>query len=227
MNGLASGMTLAAQIADRLRDDIICHRIQPGSRITVKEIAEKYNVSSMPVREAMLMLSGEKFLVLNPYRGATVAAVTSELVAQLNDLQCALESLLVELCIRKGYPQEILTQLEAINHEMEQLREDEEGWRENRLRLNVQFHKLEYSPCSDHMAYQQFLNNLNQLAAIRKHYELDSKRVQQTLSEHQLLVEALRNSDIVTAVAVTKLHTLNSKRYALNESFAEAPGEKR
>lgn len=63
-------------MADQLRDDIVSHRIKPGSRITAKEIADKYGVSSMPVREAFSMLCGENLLEMNPYRGATVIAVT-------------------------------------------------------------------------------------------------------------------------------------------------------
>lgn len=43
------GATIANRVADQLRDDIVSHRIKPGSRITAKEIADKYGVSSMPV----------------------------------------------------------------------------------------------------------------------------------------------------------------------------------
>ena len=80
-----AGQTMAAKIAERIRDDIIRRSIPPGSRITVKEIADRYGVSSMPVREAFNMLGGEQLLRLNPYRGATVMAVTSDLMTQLND----------------------------------------------------------------------------------------------------------------------------------------------
>ena len=80
---LISGKTIAVQIAEQLRVDILSRVIEPGSRITVKEIADRYNVSAMPVREAFNMLVGEQLLELNPYRGATVMAVTSELMAQL------------------------------------------------------------------------------------------------------------------------------------------------
>ena len=70
------GKTIAAKVADQIRDDIICRKIEPGSRITVKEIADRYCVSSMPVREAFNMLCGEQLLEMSPYRGATVKAVT-------------------------------------------------------------------------------------------------------------------------------------------------------
>ena len=65
------GATIANRVADQLRDDIVSHRIKPGSRITAKEIADKYGVSSMPVREAFSMLCGENLLEMNPYRVMT------------------------------------------------------------------------------------------------------------------------------------------------------------
>lgn len=221
----AFGATMANRVADQLRDDIVSHRIKPGSRITAKEIADKYGVSSMPVREAFSMLCGENLLEMNPYRGATVIAVTPELVGQLNDLQCALESLLIELSMKKGYPEETLQQLEAINAEMAALTRDD--WKEKRTPLNMKFHMLAYSPCADHMAYQLFARNLKQLAFIRKYHEVDYERVNQSVWEHSELIQAIRNDDVVSAVTIVKLHTLNSKRHALTENFADDTSEQK
>lgn len=210
---LITSKTIAVQIADQIRDEILSRSIKPGSRITVKEIADRYNVSAMPVREAFNMLCGEQFLELNPYKGATVMALTPELMAQLNDMQGALESLLVELCMQKGYPDELLDQLEAINQELANL--DEQGIRERRIELNTQFHSLEYSLCKEHMAYALFQKNLNQLHAIRRYQVMKSDRVKETVEEHRMIIRALKRKDVSSAVALTRMHTRNAKYYAM------------
>lgn len=210
---LITSKTIAVQIADQIRDEILSRSIKPGSRITVKEIADRYNVSAMPVREAFNMLCGEQFLELNPYKGATVMALTPELMAQLNDMQGALESLLVELCMQKGYPDELLDQLEAINQELANL--DEQGIRERRIELNTQFHSLEYSLCKEHMAYALFQKNLNQLHAIRRYQVMKSDRVKETVEEHRMIIRALKRKDVSSAVALTRMHTRNAKYYAV------------
>ena len=217
---LISSKTMAVQITDRIRDDILSRAIAPGSRITVKEIADRYNVSAMPVREAFNMLCGEQFLELNPYKGATVMALTPELMAQLNDMQGALESLLVELCLQKGYPDELLDQLEAINQELANL--DEQGIRERRIELNTQFHSLEYSLCKEHMAYALFQKNLNQLHAIRRYQVMKSDRVKETVEEHRMIIKALRQKDTASAVALVRMHTRNAKHYALTSETYNA-----
>lgn len=210
---LITSKTIAVQIADQIRDEILSRSIKPGSRITVKEIADRYNVSAMPVREAFNMLCGEQLLELNPYKGATVMAVTPELMAQLNDLQGALEGLLVELCLQKGYSDELIAQLEEINEQIDAL--DEEGIRQRRIELNARFHALEYSPCKDHMAYAQFHKNLNQLHAIRRYQVMKSDRVKETVEEHKMIIRALKRKDVSSAVALTRMHTRNAKYYAV------------
>lgn len=210
-NEQIAGKTMAAKIADRIRDDIVRRNIPPGSRITVKEIADRYGVSSMPVREAFNMLGGEQLLRLNPYRGATVMAVTSDLIVQLNDVQSALESLLVELCLQKGYSKDLLDQMESIN---QQIADSGAGERERRIALNTEFHTLEYSPCKNHMAFNLFQRTVKQLYAIHRFYPAEAERVQEMVQEHRQIVQCLRKRDVGSAIAITKLH---SKRQVLSE----------
>ena len=40
--------TVASRVTDKLREDIITHKIEAGSRITIKEIADSYGLFSMP-----------------------------------------------------------------------------------------------------------------------------------------------------------------------------------
>ena len=206
-----AGKTMAAQIADRIRDDIICRNIPPGSRITVKEIADRYGVSSMPVREAFNMLGGEQLLRLNPYRGATVMAVTSDLIMQLNDVQSALEGLLVELCLQKGYAKDLLDEMERVN---QQIAAAGPGERERRIVLNTEFHTLEYSPCKNHMAFNLFQRTVKQLYTIHRFYPAEVERVREMVQEHQQIIDSLRARDVLSAVAITKLH---SKRHVPTE----------
>ena len=147
-----SNKTLATKIADQLRDDIVSQKLAPGSRITVKEIADRYAVSSMPVREAFNALCGEQLLEMNPYRGATVKAVTSNLLAQLYDIASTLEPLLVKLSMEIGYPESVLQELEQINKELASLENNETDLSGRRMALNVRFHEVAYSPCKGHMA---------------------------------------------------------------------------
>jgi DNA-binding FadR family transcriptional regulator len=59
-------------IANQLREAIISGRFKAGERLIEDALAEEHGVSRVPVREALRRLETEGFVVLTPYRSATV-----------------------------------------------------------------------------------------------------------------------------------------------------------
>ena len=49
----------ALQVHESLREDILWLRIEPGSALDEVALAERFEVSRTPIREALLLLSGE------------------------------------------------------------------------------------------------------------------------------------------------------------------------
>ncbi|MEW2412549.1 GntR family transcriptional regulator [Streptomyces sp. NPDC046866] len=68
--------TLRQQIADALRDEVLAGRLPPGTEFTVKQIAEQYEVSATPVREALVDLSAQGLLESVQHRGFRVRVYT-------------------------------------------------------------------------------------------------------------------------------------------------------
>ncbi|MCX5377487.1 GntR family transcriptional regulator [Streptomyces sp. NBC_00091] len=68
--------TLRQQIADALRDEVLAGRLPPGTEFTVKQIAEQYEVSATPVREALVDLSAQGLLESVQHRGFRVRVFT-------------------------------------------------------------------------------------------------------------------------------------------------------
>ena len=63
----------ALQVYDALREDILWLRIKPGSALDEVGLAARFKVSRTPVREALLLLSGEGFVQFLPNRTTIVA----------------------------------------------------------------------------------------------------------------------------------------------------------
>lgn len=68
--------SLREQIADALRDEMLTGRLPANGRFTVKEIAELYEVSATPVREALVDLAAQGLLEVEHHRGFTVRRFT-------------------------------------------------------------------------------------------------------------------------------------------------------
>ena len=62
-----------------------------------------------------------------------------------------------------------------------------------------------------------FQKNLNQLHAIRRYQVMKSDRVKETVEEHRMIINALRQKDVASAITLAKMHTRNAKHYALNQ----------
>jgi DNA-binding GntR family transcriptional regulator len=75
--------SISEQITDRLRQQILAGEFQPGCPLREGEIADRYQVSRHPVRKVLQQLTLEGLLVSKPNCGVSVAAETSEHVAEL------------------------------------------------------------------------------------------------------------------------------------------------
>nr|WSX50672.1 GntR family transcriptional regulator [Streptomyces sp. NBC_00974] len=71
-SGAVTRNTLRQQIADALRDEVLAGRLPAGTEFTVKQIAEQYEVSATPVREALVDLSAQGLLDSVQHRGFRV-----------------------------------------------------------------------------------------------------------------------------------------------------------
>src|SRR5690349_1021261 len=65
-------LTIAEQVADALRQEIITGQLAAGTRLRQNDIAQRFGVSSTPVREAFGLLQSEGLVQIDPHRGVTV-----------------------------------------------------------------------------------------------------------------------------------------------------------
>ena len=63
----------ALQVHDVLREEILWVRIAPGSALDERDLAARFEVSRTPIREALLLLAGERLVRFLPNRTSIVA----------------------------------------------------------------------------------------------------------------------------------------------------------
>lgn len=66
------------QIADRLREEVLCGRLSVGERLSEVKLAERFGVSRGSIREALSQLVCEGILVAKPNCGVAVASPAPE-----------------------------------------------------------------------------------------------------------------------------------------------------
>lgn len=96
-----------------LRELILDHKIPPGSRLSVPEIAKLLGVSRTPAREAIAEIVSEGLAVKRANRGAVVVDLTGNDLVEIYLLREVLEGLAASLATLRRTPQQ-LTVLEEI-----------------------------------------------------------------------------------------------------------------
>lgn len=81
----------------RLKHALVSGHIEPGTTLTLRQVAEQLGTSMMPVREAITRLSAENALVVMPKRGIRVPQLSDEEAEDVWSLRGQLEG---EACAR-------------------------------------------------------------------------------------------------------------------------------
>lgn len=101
----AHGATVA-HIVERLRGDILAHRLSPGERLVESDLTARFTVSRGPVREALRRLAAEGLVAQPPNRGATVRRLTAREIRELFQIRIELEVLAARLAAEAADPRE-------------------------------------------------------------------------------------------------------------------------
>ncbi|CAH0243942.1 HTH-type transcriptional repressor RspR [Microbacterium oxydans] len=94
------GESLGAQVARVLRQRIVRGELAPGARITEEALAEEFDVSRGPIRDALTQLSFEKLVEVQRPRGVYIVGLSPDDVEQLYSLRGALEQLALSRAMR-------------------------------------------------------------------------------------------------------------------------------
>src|SRR5687768_110831 len=178
-----------------LRDAIIRCELKPGDRLVIDDLARRYDVSIIPVREALRMLESEGLVVSVAHTGTTVAPVSRQLIVEVFALLEGLETVSGRAAAAAP-SRDGLTRLEDIAGRMERaLSAGRTGvWAE----LNTEFHlaisSLSGMPMVDHMLRRA----LDHWDRVRRYFftGVVTRRAPQAQREHRRMLEQLRAGDV-------------------------------
>jgi DNA-binding GntR family transcriptional regulator len=99
--------TLQDNIYQVLKNALFAGEIASGKRLTVRELAERFNVSPMPVREAVRRLASEGALQVLPNGSCRVQMLTEEEREHIRVIRLSLETLALRMAAGKISAEEI------------------------------------------------------------------------------------------------------------------------
>ena len=97
----------AAQMHALLRRRIVTGDLWPGMRLSEQDIADQYDLSRQPVREAFIRLAAEGLLEVRPQRGTFVTRINMDWVLDTRFIREATEADIVRIATRMAGPAEV------------------------------------------------------------------------------------------------------------------------
>lgn len=205
--------TTQATVTEHLRQAILLGQLPGGTRLVQSELAEAFNVSVTPIREALRELSTQGLIELDAFKGAVVRMPTLAELEELYEMRAVLIPLSVKRGIDRITPQQI-QQAEVLLTQMEAT-ENHEQW----VDLNRQFHNL-LDDAAQASLLKQSLQQLSDLSAIYINISFSEQPFRKEVSEqeHREILQAYQTKDAEAATELILNHfngTLDAARAAL------------
>lgn len=195
---------LYEEVAELLRQRIFARELAPGSWIDEMRLAEEYGISRTPLREALKVLATEGLVTMKMRRGAYVTEVNDKDQHDVYHLLSLLESDAAGVVAAQASDAE-LAELNCIHQELVAA----VGNTDRFFAINERFH-MRLLEIANNRWRDQMVADLRKVMKLNRHNSLlKSGRIEESLREHQALLEALLARDVSGSVARMQAHFAN------------------
>ncbi|MCA8433375.1 GntR family transcriptional regulator [Burkholderia seminalis] len=199
----------ADAVAASLRDMIINGELSAGERLVERDLAERFGISRIPMREAIQRLEREGLLDIFRNRGAVVRMLSVSDVQDIYDLRVLLEGDAIYRSVKR-LDDETLARAELVHRLL-----GDASVPRRQGELNREFHALLYAGCGN-------ARQLKSIAELRSQVER-YERLQTTLLadtpsfqvEHEAILQACRARDARAARSTTVAHLESARRIVM------------
>ena len=209
-------LTTTVDVGRRIRNDIVAGLLGLGDRITIDALSTRYEVSHMPVREALRELQGEGLVVIEPNRGARVRTIDANFIDNLYEIRIALEVMLIRRAAERCRAADI-DELRAIENDLE----NHIGKADYAavVASNRIFHQT-INRMADNVDAQPIIDkHWTLIAAMWRHYGYSETRFSGVANDHRHLIAALAAHDVDAAALIMGAHS-NKAKLVLKERLA-------
>lgn len=190
---------IRAEIENAIKDGAML----PGESIDEAELANQYQVSRTPIREALIQLQAQGMVTSLPRGGMIVAKMDLQQLLALWELLAELEGVAVRLAYERMTAQELDTLVQLHEQSRRHAESDDvAGWQDS----NLKFHDLIYRASRNPYLRMEVLRIRTRTGYYRRHAFGALGRIRSSFEQHQAVVDAFRKGNAGAAVAAMVQH---------------------
>ena len=178
-------LTLSEQIYNILKDDILTGNIHLGDKLTNRELQERFQVSSTPVRDAINKLYQDGLVKDVTKTGAQLISFDPEYAEEINEFIASMSGEAMHLSTQKGDRQQIVASLYKYQELME-LADNDDAY----FDADFRFHKTFFDHCGNRFLKETYKRyNLIRFLLIRYAVRTSTDRIT-AIRQHKEITEA-------------------------------------
>ncbi|MBO9434065.1 GntR family transcriptional regulator [Ruegeria sp. R13_0] len=208
--------TIGASTYQRIKRDIIFGELQPGSKLKLDALKERYSASLSTLRETLNRLASDGFVEAPEQRGFLVTPVSREDLTEISELRVLLECHALELSIANG-DTDWEGNLVAAHHKLhlmeQQLLKGDESEKETWKRYDWEFHQAMIAACNSKNLLS--LHSIIYDKYLRYQMLVLTYRGEEAVKEHKGMFDAALARDASTAKKLLEDHIRNGLSHTL------------
>jgi DNA-binding GntR family transcriptional regulator len=208
--------SMADLARERILQDILQHRLEPGEVVQLKSLAEAYGMSRTPVREALTQLQQSGLVVAIPYKGYRIRPLEKDDVEDVIFMRGLLEPSAAERAATR-ITAEQLDELAALRPP------DTDRLNLEFDRYSEQFHLL-VAAASGSRRLAEMVTSVYRDVRRLQSAGLSRSVPQDIIAEHERILQTLRDGDAEAARAAMSQHVLLVHANALSDLAASEGG---
>jgi DNA-binding GntR family transcriptional regulator len=195
--------TVTQYVLETVRADILSGRYPMNSRLDQQAIAAELGVSIIPVRECLRQLEAEGLVQISPRRGVFVIELSIDEFREIYSIREVLEELAIQQALPHMTPAH-LDYVSQINARFIQAIQDRAF--ATALEINQEFHLALYEPAQQPLLIDLISSLSTRSMRYRQIYVNLPNRAQQAIVDHETILAACRNRDVVAAGQAVRSH---------------------
>lgn len=194
-------------VYQKIKSAILNEMYEPNQILNERKLAEEFQISRTPVREALKILEGEGWVKIIPWKGAIVNQITQKEIDEIFQIRLIIEPAIIELLQNKiDYKKRIY--LDRLYENQKKAESKKEFVLADRV-----FH-MTFVEWTENLQLIEMVKDLNDRIYMVGHKAInskDSKREKESLEEHYKIIQALKNNDIMLAKNFMIAHIIETK----------------
>lgn len=221
--------TMAIDVRDRIRSDILSARLRPGQRLMFADLSSRYGASVGVTREALTWLTSQGLVETSAHQGYRVKPLSIPDMQELTDARVLIEPLVLRRSFEIGgtgweaavmAAHHVLSRTPPPDADKPLDQEQLDRWAE----AHSAFHEVLVSACPNKRLVR-IVRHLAEEAAIYRRWSVSLAHYDpQSISEHRILLDSALAGDWKRGGEILRTHYLHTQRN-LTEYVASHPNE--